>query len=153
MTSEDLAQKACLIKCSPSYSKWNSFYGIWYHQGRFSSFSCDKKHISSSLQLCPMRLFSLPQRTSGASHSTAGSGEQLLLENVNVLQDPAQTAAISQISCFAGHRHCVNAPRILVESCELIHLTLSPFNFLSKLLRSSILEPSEKYHICHLVLE
>lgn len=63
-----------------------------------------------------MRLFSHPQRTSGPSHSTVGSGEQFLLENVNVLQDPAQTAAISQISCCAGERQCVNAPRILVES-------------------------------------
>lgn len=40
-----------------------------------SSFSCDREHISSPL-LYPVRVFSPPRRTSGASHSSAGSWER-----------------------------------------------------------------------------
>lgn len=61
-----------------------------------------------------MRLSSFPLRTSGASHSAAGSQVQLLMEHVNVLQDPAQAAAISSIAYLAGEQQRANSSRILV---------------------------------------
>lgn len=64
--------------------------------------------------LYPVRLFLFPLRTSGASHSAAGSQVQPLMEHVNELQDPAQAAAISSITFLAGEKQRANSSRILV---------------------------------------
>lgn len=118
ITQEDLAQGRRLIKCSrrSGAGKNRAPFKVFKVTGDDSHPSLLTENTSPHLLCCILWgfFFSAPRKTSGASHSTTGSWEQLLMEHVNVLWDPARTAAISSITYLAGEQQCANPSRILL---------------------------------------